>query len=350
MVDWSLARQIARFAAGADDRQRLAFDFNDASERALGQVTAYSGLELTGSGPPVHEIQRAEWAEANLDSLAELLEPVGDRLDDRLGRAGPLAGPLKAAAGATLAAEVGLVMGYMSQRVLGQYELSLLQPEVPPRLLFVTPNLTRAVRDLEVDEESFLRWVVLHEATHALQFSGVTWLREHLGALLREYLATVEVRIDRGAAGGLPSLPDPAVIVERFRDGGLAALVQTREQRRIMERIQCAMAVVEGYSEHVMDAVGADVLPQYEGLREAMERRRRSRSAPERLLLRLLGLDQKMKQYEDGKRFCDAIVSQAGIETLNVVWHAPTALPTAAELRSPATWIGRLEADPVATV
>jgi putative hydrolase len=114
-----------------------------------------------------------------------------------------------------------------------------------------------------------------------------------------------------------------------------------------MERIQSAMAVVEGYSEHVMDAVGADVLPQYDGLRDAMERRRRSRSAPERLLLRLLGLDQKMKQYEDGKRFCDTVVAEAGIEKLNLVWHAPTALPTAAELRLPATWIGRLEADPV---
>jgi len=350
MVDWSLARQIARFAAGADDRHPLAFSFEDAAESGLGQVSAYSGLELGGPAPPVHEVARAEWAEANLDSLAELLEPVGERLDERLGHAGPLAGPLKAAAGATLAAEAGLVMGYISQRVLGQYEVSLLQPEVPPRLLFVTPNLRRAVRDLEVDEDSFLRWVTLHEVTHVLQFSGVTWLREHVGALLREYLATVEVRIERGAAGGLPSLPDPSLIVERFRDGGLAALVQTHEQRRIMERIQSAMAVVEGYSEHVMDAVGADVLPQYEGLREAMERRRRSRSAPERLLMRLLGLDQKMRQYEDGKRFCDAIVSSAGIETLNLVWHAPTALPTARELRSPATWIGRLEADPVATV
>jgi coenzyme F420 biosynthesis associated uncharacterized protein len=349
MVDWSLARQIARFAAGADDRVPLSFDFDDAAAQALRQVSGYSGLELAGAAPPVHEIARAEWAETNLDSLAELLDPVGERLDERLGRAGALAGPLKAAAGATLAAEVGLVMGYMSQRVLGQYEVSLLQPEVAPRLLFVTPNLRRAVADLEVDQGSFLQWVVLHEVTHVLQFSGVTWLREHLGALLREYLATVEVRIERGAAGGLPSLPDPSQIVERFRDGGLAALVQTREQRRIMERIQCAMAVVEGYSEHVMDAVGADVLPQYEGLREAMERRRRSRSAPERLLLRLLGLDQKMKQYEEGKRFCDEVVASAGIETLDRVWHAPTALPTASELRAPATWIGRLEADPVAT-
>src|SRR5688572_25842796 len=347
MVDWSLARQIARFAAGGDDGGRLAFDFDDAAARALGQVSAYSGLELAGAAPPVHEVARAEWAEANLDSVAELLEPVGDRLDDRLGRAGPLAGPLKAAAGATLAAEVGLVMGYMSQRVLGQYEVSLLQPEVSPRLLFVTPNLRRAVIDLEVDQESFLRWVALHEVTHVLQFSGVTWLREHLGALMREYLATVEVRIDRGAAGGLPSLPDPSVIVERFREGGLAALVQTHEQRQIMERIQCAMAVVEGYSEHVMDVVGADVLDEYAGLREAMERRRESRSAPERILMTLLGLDQKMRQYEDGKRFCDAVVAKGGIERLNLVWHAPTALPTKTELHSPEAWIGRLEADPV---
>jgi coenzyme F420 biosynthesis associated uncharacterized protein len=350
MVDWSLARQIARFAAGGSDNERLAFDFDHASERALGQVSAYSGLELTAPAPPVHEVQRGEWAEANLAALSDLLDPVGERLDQRLGGAGPLTGALRAATGATLAAEVGLVMGYMSQRVLGQYELSLLQPEVPPRLLFVTPNLRRAVRDLDVDEESFLDWVVLHEVTHVLQFSGVPWLREHLGALLREYLATVEVRIERGAAGGLPSLPDPSLLVERFREGGLAALVQTREQRRIMERIQSAMAVIEGYSEHVMDAVGADVLPEYAGLREAMERRRRSRSAPERLLLRLLGLDQKMRQYEDGKRFCDAVVAQAGIEKLNAVWNAPTALPTAAELRAPATWIGRLEADPVVAV
>ena len=347
MVDWSLARQIARFAAGSDEKPALAFDFAEASELALEQASGYSGLELGGSAPPVHEVARPEWAEANLESLADLLEPVAGGLEARLGRAGPLAGPLRAAAGATLAAEVGLVMGYMSQRVLGQYEVSLLQPEVPPRLLFVTPNLARAVRDLEVDEESFLRWVTLHEVTHVLQFSGVTWLREHLGALLREYLATVEVRIERGAAGGLPTMPDPSLIVERFREGGLAGLVQTHEQRTIMDRIQCAMAVVEGYSEHVMDAIGSDVLPQYAGLRDAMERRRRSRSAPERILLRLLGLEQKMRQYEDGKRFCDGVVAEGGIETLNLVWNAPTALPTAGELAAPAAWIGRVEADPV---
>ena len=87
-----------------------------------------------------------------------------------------------------------------------------------------------------------------------------------------------------------------------------------------MDRVQATMAVVEGYAEHVMDEVGEQALPHYEGLREAMQRRRSSRSAPERLLQKLLGLDLKMRQYEDGKAFCDAVVATRDIETLNRVW------------------------------
>ena len=112
------------------------------------------------------------------------------------------------------------------------------------------------MRELDVDRDTFFGWIVLHELTHVFQFQGVPWLRDHLGGLVREYLATVEVRIERGAAGGLPSLPDPAKLVEAFREGGLAALVQTREQRALMDRMQAVMAVIEGYSEHVMDALG----------------------------------------------------------------------------------------------
>jgi coenzyme F420 biosynthesis associated uncharacterized protein len=180
------------------------------------------------------------------------------------------------------------------------------------------------------------------------QFSGVGWLRGHLGGLLEKYLATVDVRVERGAAGGLPSIPNLQRLVELFREGGLIALVQSREQRRIMDGVQSAMAVIEGYSEHVMDAVGERVLPTYAGLREAMERRRRSRSAPERILQRLLGLDLKMRQYELGKRFCDGVVERSGIATLNRVWSSPEALPTMSELNDPAAWIERVEGTPLA--
>src|SRR5436190_18726591 len=317
MVDWTLARQVARFAAGNGDSPALdSPEFAARVDATQPVLSEYTGLSAVEAIPAPETVSRADWAEVNVRSMADMLEPVTDRLAKRFTGAGAFAGPLRIAAGATVAAEIGLVVGYMAQRVLGQYELSLLETERPARLLFVEPNLARAIRDLDVDPDSFLSWIVLHELTHVLQFSGVPWLRDHMGSLMRSYLETVEVRIERGGAGGLPSLPSPARLVELFRDGGAVALVQTREQRAIMERVQSAMSVIEGYSEHVMDAVGATVLPAYEGLRTAMERRRRSRSAPERVLQRLLGFEMKMRQYELGKRFCDALVSAHGVAVL----------------------------------
>lgn len=342
MVDWSLARQIARLAAGSQGPTPTAGDLSAQVDEALTAVGRYTGLTLEGQPPTPEVIDRAGWAEINLDSLARLLEPVAGRLDERLAAAGPLAGALRMGADATIAAEAGLVMGYVSQRVLGQYELSLLAPDIPPRLLFVTPNLEKAAREMEVDRESFEGWVAAHEVTHVVQFGAVPWLRDHLGDLIRQYLDTVDVRIGRGAAGALPRLPDPRKLVERFSEGGLAALVQTRTQRRLISRLQATMAVVEGYSEHVMDAVAPGLVTEHEGLRDAMERRRGNRSAPERILSRLLGLDMKMRQYEQGGRFCDAVAAQHGIEGLNRVWEGPDALPNLAELKRPEAWWTRV--------
>src|SRR3954447_22013039 len=340
MVDWSLARQLARLAANAGSAPPPLpdADFPQLVAQAEQHLREYTGLTPVNGIPAPETVGRAEWAEVNVESLGGLLDPVTDRLGSRFDGAGPFSGPLRSAAGATVAAECGLVLGYMSQRVLGQYELSLLEPERPARLLFVGPNLAKAVNELGIDADSFLRWIVLHEVTHVLQFTGVPWLREHMGSLMREYLATVEVRIDRGAAGGLPSLPNMSDLVERFREGGLVALVQTHEQRQIFDRLQAVMSVIEGYSEHVMDAVGEGVLAEYAGLRDSMERRRRSRSAPERVLQRLLGLDLKMRQYDIGKRFCDAVAEKHGIETLNRVWAEPGAIPTLAEIDDPDAW------------
>jgi coenzyme F420 biosynthesis associated uncharacterized protein len=208
----------------------------------------------------------------------------------------------------------------------------------------VAPNLLKAVETMEVPREAFLGWVTIHEVTHAHQFTGVPWLRDHLGGLLREYLSTVDVRIERGAAGGLPSMPDIGRFVERFRDGGLAALVQTREQRDLMDRVQATMALIEGHAEHVMDALAPELIEGFDGLRAAMDRRRRNRSAAERMLHRLLGLEMKLRQYELGKSFCDAVVAAGGPGALARAWDSPDALPTLAELEHPADWLARAPA------
>jgi coenzyme F420 biosynthesis associated uncharacterized protein len=348
MVDWTLARRVAGLAGATESQTTLGVDVVEAARRLEPEVSAYTRLEPVGGTPPAELVDRAGWADANLTTFSHILDPIANRMSDRLAAAGPIAGPLRLASGATIAAEAGLVVGYMSQRVLGQFELSLIQPEAPTRLLFVAPNLDKAVHELDADRAALIDWIVLHELTHVLQFTGVPWLREHLGGLLREYLNSVDVQIKTGAAGGIPSLPNVGQLVERFREGGLIALIQTREQRELMDRLQPIMAVIEGYSEHVMDALGERLVPGFADLRTAMDRRRRSRSAPERLLQKLLGLDMKMRQYEHGKRFCDAVVAEGGIETLNAVWRSPGDMPTLAELDDPPAWIRRTALRPAA--
>src|ERR671915_184619 len=347
MVDWSLARQVARLAAGSGEPGPDP-DVAAVSVEMEEHVAAYTRLRPATPVPGAELVSREEWAQINLETMSRLLDPVAERLEGRMEFAGPLAGVLRAGASATLAAEAGLVLGYLSSRVIGQYEVSLLGGEAPPRLLFVAPNLRKAVRELDVDADSFHRWIAAHELTHVFQFQGVPWLREHLSGLVREYLSTVDVRIERGSAGGLPSMPDLSRLVETFREGGLAALVQTREQRALMARVQAAMAVIEGYSEHAMDAIAQDAIPGHEKLRTAMDTRRRSRSAPERIIERLLGFDFKLRQYELGKRFSAAVAASVGIEGLNRVWESPEALPTPAELETPEAWIERLGPAPAA--
>ena len=103
------------------------------------------------------------------------------------------------------------------------------------------------------------------------------------------------------------------------------------------------MSVIEGYSEHVMDAIAAEVIPATSSCAAAMDRRRHSRSAPQRIIERLLGFDVKLRQYEQGKQFADAVAGLAGIEGLNRVWSSPSALPSPGELQHPRQWLERTE-------
>ena len=197
MVDWSIARRVAGLVARAEDRiQSPGVDLPALGAEFEPRVSEYTQLVPVDPIPLPELVSRQGWASANFEAMAELMRPVEGRMQERFDKAGPLAGPLRTGAGAALAVELGLVVGYMSQRVLGQYELSLIAGTANPRLLFVGTNLIGAATALGVDREAFVRWVTVHELTHAMQFGGVPWLRDHMGGLLKEYLDTVDVKLD----------------------------------------------------------------------------------------------------------------------------------------------------------
>lgn len=336
MVDWKLAERIADTVAGpgGSGATPLKGDLDAMGAKAFDHVTAYSRLEPAEPPPPMEAVDRRTWAHANLATMKLTLDPVLEQLGT---------GPLQSAGGMLVGVEAGGIVGFMGRSVLGQYELALLDPTQPPRLLLVAPNLRLAAESFEADEAELLEWVVFHELTHAVQFTGVPWLRDHLAGMLRELLASIQVKVDPLALLKLPTAEDLKGLWDTVRDGGLVGAMAGPDRKAVIDRLQATMAMVEGHAEHVMDAAGAPALPSLPKLRAALEKRRSEKPPLVKLLEKLLGLDLKMKQYEVGKRFCDAVVRDYGIEGLNRAWFAPELLPTLDELEDPAAWARRTQ-------
>jgi coenzyme F420 biosynthesis associated uncharacterized protein len=346
VIDWILAEKIAGYVAGSTDAAAPRADLPALAVESERRVTAYTGLKPARPLPPPEGIGRREWVRTNIKAMRSLLDPVLERAGDGLG---PLRPAARLTLGVIVTTEVGVVLGYLAQRVLGQYELVLLDEAdnaSPPRLLFVMPNLGQAVKSFGAQEDEFMTWVALHEVTHAVQFAGVPWLHGHVAGLVRELLRSAELRMDTERKLHLPSAAELKRVAGALRRGDLMSIFANPGERETLDRVQAVMAVIEGHAEHVMDAVAPDLLPSLPQLRSALDRRRTSQSALSRLLAKLLGLELKLRQYEQGKFFCDAIVRSAGTAALVRVFSEPEALPTLAEINEPSSWLRRVGLSP----
>jgi coenzyme F420 biosynthesis associated uncharacterized protein len=342
VIDWILAEKIAGYVAGEGAATRPAADLSALAAESERRVTEYTGLRPAHALPEPEGISRREWVSSNVSAMRQLLDPVLERAGKGMG---PLRPAMQIAIGLVLTTEVGVVLGYLAQRVLGQYELVLLDPaenDQDPRLLFVLPNLGQAVQSFEAEEREFMTWVALHEVTHAVQFAGVPWLHGHVAGLVKELLKDAEVRLDGSSRKlRIPSRDEVKRVLDALRRGDLISIVTSKSERDTLDRVQAVMAVIEGHAEHVMDVVAPDLLPSLPKLRAALDRRRRSQSAISRLIARLLGLDLKLRQYEQGKQFCDAVVREQGPDALHRVFSSPDSLPTLEELDDPRGWLAR---------
>lgn len=332
LVDWGVAERVAAAALGDEPAGRSPLDLGHLRDDAAARIARRTGLE-PDELPPLEWVGRREWAAANVATLRATLDPS-------LAVAATVPTPVRRAAGAVAGAEAGALLGFLGRRVLGQLDLRLRGPDTGRRLLLVAPNLRAAATRLELDLVELTTWVAVHEVTHAVQFGGAPWLREHLGAGLEELLAAaVRPPSLRGLLGGGPQ--EVLALVGRLRSTGLSGLLLGPRERETLDRMQATMALIEGHAEWTMDAVGADVVPDVGALRRALEARRDDRSPVVLLLDRLLGMELKLRQYRDGRAWCDAIVRAGGEPRLADVWAGPEALPRPAELRDPHAWLAR---------
>ncbi|GMU77202.1 MAG: hypothetical protein AMXMBFR46_00030 [Acidimicrobiia bacterium] len=366
-IDWALAGRVARRVAGRDPLARsylassLAPDFVAVSAQAETLVADFTGLH---SGSPVRAmvLDRAAWVDANVASMRGLLAPLTDRVGERLARS-----PLAPVGRTVTATELGVLLGWFSQRVLGQYDLLVPGQDTDAgerpgdagerggdapggssgdrggdddAVYYVGANVLALEKRFAFRPRDFRLWIALHECTHRAQFTGVPWLRPYFLSLVSELLGAID--------------PDPKRVVHALRaaleelrrgrnpldDGGLVALLATPEHRGTIGRIQSLMTLLEGHGNRVMNELGARHGHGLVRMGRIREPRRRSTGLTG-LFHKLVGLEAKLRQYEVGEAFVAGIEAKAGPRAIDAAWQGPEWLPTADELEHPDRWLAR---------
>jgi coenzyme F420 biosynthesis associated uncharacterized protein len=358
LIDPRVAAAVARRLSGdggfTDSYlvDRLRNDLVVAVPRSEELVAEASGIPAP---PPVRwsVIGRGDWAEANIASMSKLIAPLADRIVDKLDA---LPMPVRVAQRTFVSAEVGMMLGYVSRRVLGQYDVLVQEAEADgtPRwkrrrsptggvpLYFVGPNMVQTQQRLGFVPEDFTLWVAVHEVTHRFQFAGVPWLQDRFFGLIQSYLTSVEMdakSFARRLATGARKLATRSAPEE---ERNVVYLFASEEQRAILDQMQALMAVVEGHGNYVMDAVGEKVIPSMKRMRGAFDRRRSQTNMVQRVINHAIGLEMKLRQYEMGQRFCEMVVATGGQNALGQLWLDPANLPTLDELRAPERWVRRV--------
>jgi putative hydrolase len=353
-VNWELARQVgvANAVEAGPDLEPTEGDLRmleEAVRVAELQVGRFTGLPAPADVAQVRAVRRAGWVNANTESLKSLLEPAARRLTDAIERSsGEQLPPEMAQVSAflrqlsplLLGTQVGQVLGMLAQRVLGQYDVALPRSG-PGQLLFVVPNLAAFERDWSLDPREFRTLVALHEVTHRFEFAQ-GWARDRFQELLDDYLSTLKLDVE-GMQARLGSLDpgDPAALQQLAEsDEGLFWADLDDEQRLKLGRIQAFMAAAEGYGDHVMQALGAELLGTYSRIEEAMKRYREGEHG-DPVFERLLGVDMKREQYRKGRAFCEFVVEQTDEATLRRMWESADAMPSLPELDEPRLWLAR---------
>ena len=351
LINWQQVRTIAvgmnrGERLGAAERASLAATYRRLVDECLGPIAEYTGSQLPRPFDATLAFDRADWVEANITNFAQLFAPLEtlNPLNDQQPR---VASVLWGNASQTvLSGEVGLLLGYLARRVLGQYDLALLgkEPITDGKLYFVEPNIRQVQRTLKLPLDDFRMWLALHETTHVFEFEAHPWLRAHLNGILEQYFEFLSQDMSqlRDGMGGVRALLNRA----RGDNGtGISNWIErlmTPEQRALFSQMQATMAIVEGYSNHVMNVIGRQVLPGFDQISRQFEKRQREKTVAEQMFLRLTGLDMKLEQYRMGEAFIDHVVARHGHDLAKRVWDGPEQMPTLDEVKNPDKWIARM--------
>ena len=341
-IDWRRAEHIAMRISGRHAEHGIAasVDVSHMIGRLEDQIEATTGLRSLAGPASVGVIDRQAWIRANIASFQHLLAPLIDQWSSKVSMNGVAA----RISGQLAGAELGALLGWMSSRVLGQYDLLVGRDEADDAVYMVGPNLAGLEKRFGFDPVEFRTWVLLHELTHRAQFTGVPWMRQHFTDLVNTSIKLANPDPRRIAEAIREAFSDRDLARQQVRDSGVFGLIATPEQREVIQQIAGLMSLLEGHGDVTMNRAVGDLVPSASRFATVLQARRRRSNPLSRLTLRLTGIEGKLNQYAAGEGFIAAIEADGGPRAIDVCWQVPANLPSLEEIRNPQVWLDRVGA------
>ncbi|MGB8651083.1 MAG: zinc-dependent metalloprotease [Mycobacteriales bacterium] len=359
-VNWDLAKEVAQAALSESDptvTPEQAREVADAGRLADVWLDPVTTLPASG-GEPVAWSRRG-WLDGTLASWQQLVDPVAGRVTAAMGGAlekgltgdnlppelstimsglgpNPFAGVMEQVGGFVFGAQVGQALGALGGEVLSCTEVG-----IPiGRSALLPANVEAFAEGLEVPLDEVRLYLALREAAHQRLFVHVPWLKAHLFDAVDAYARGIEVdpsAIERAIGSFDPS--DPASVQEAL-GSGLFELEQTPAQQAALNRLETALALVEGWVDLVVDAAATRTLPHAVALRETVRRRRATGGPAEQTFATLVGLQLRPRRLREAAALWEALTATRGIEGRDALWAHPDLLPGPADLDDPSAFTG----------
>lgn len=355
-VNWTLAHDIARQTALAGGDPTVTAAQTTEVRRALTAADLWldAATELAPAGAAHQAWSRSEWVEHTLPTWKRLAEPiaasVAQALVDAMGAHGDAALPaggeetaasmIRQLGGAVFGMQVGQAVGTLAREVFGSSDTGLPLLEVPGSAL-VPATVTEYGTELDVPTQEVRHFLAVREAAHARLFSQVPWLRAHLLGAVEDYARGIAIDTDRmEEAVRSVDMSNPESLREAF-SSGVFAIERTPAQEAALRRLETALALVEGWVEHVTALAVAPHLPHAVPLREMLRRRRAAGGPAEQTFSALVGLELRPRRARDAAALWGSVEREGGVAGRDGLWAHPDLLPTAEDLDDPAGFAAR---------
>ena len=361
-VQWDMARQFAMMTAtnsgtepNVEPTSRIAIhQLASVADLHVRDVTGLSTSDTT-QPPVIDVVTRSTWVHHTIEAFkfyfsdftgnsaltnsAESLELESNSMDAMMSNLTKMMAP------AMLGMSVGSMIGQLSLRTFGQYDLPL--PREPKsQLLFVARNSEEFAKDWSIKVDDMQMWLLIQELTfHAL--FRINFVRDAVMNLVKQHVAGFHP--DPNALGQrLTNIDvtdtDPAAMMQKLLGDPTLLLGNERsaKQQALAPKLDAIICAIICYVDHVVDTVANRILGNGAQISEAFRRRRVESSSQDQYVERLFGIYLTDDQVKRGEKFIAGVIERAGETGLTRLWIREGNLPTPNEISAPGLWIERI--------